>query len=221
MSRQAKLWLVTIFSAVVLLIAFGFGYGLGLRASPSGPAFASIEQAWDIILSDYVEPGKIDVEKLSQAAIQGMVEALNDPYSAYFDIGDYQLSLGELEGKFEGIGAQVSTSDGQLTVIAPFAGSPAAEAGIKAGDAILEIDGVSTSGMGLVEAVLKVRGPKGTPVRLLVLHQGETKPVEIVVVRGEIEVPSVYFEMTGDIAYINISLLLRRPTGNCRQCWRL
>ncbi len=205
MPRKTKILLISLLSVAILVLAYGFGYGLGLRDSPSGPAFASVEQAWDIILSDYVEKDKIDVEELSQAAIKGMVEVLDDPYTTYLDRENYQLSYEDLEGKFEGIGAEITISDGQLTVIAPFAGSPAAEAGIQSGDAVLEIDGVSTSGIGLYEAVLKVRGPKGTPVRLLILHLGETEPVEIVVIRDEIEVPSVHFEMRGDIAYININ----------------
>ena len=204
MSTRAKLCLITIFSVVVLLLTFGFGYGLGLRTTPAGPAFASIEQAWDIILSDYVEKDKIDVEQLSQAAIAGMLEVLDDPYTAYLSPEEYQMSLGDLEGRFEGIGAEVAIREGQLIVIAPFADSPAARAGIRAGDIVLEIDGESTEGMGLMEAVFKVRGPKGTSVSLLVIHQGETEPVEIVVVRDEIEVSSVYFEMIGGIAYINI-----------------
>ena len=205
MPRKIKILLISLLSVAILVLAYGFGYGLGLRSSPSGPAFASIEQAWDIILSDYVEKDKIDVEELSQAAIQGMVEVLDDPYTTYLDRETYQLSYEDLEGKFEGIGAEITIRDGQLTVIAPFAGSPAAEAGIQSGDTVLEIDGISTLGIGLYEAVLKVRGPKGTPVRLLILHQGETEPVEIVVIRDEIEVPSVHFEMRGDIAYININ----------------
>ena len=205
MPRKIKILLISLLSVAILVLAYGFGYGLGLRSSPSGPAFASIEQAWDIILSDYVEKDKIDVEELSQAAIQGMVEVLDDPYTTYLDRETYQLSYEDLEGKFEGIGAEITIRDGQLTVIAPFAGSPAAEAGIQSGDTVLEIDGISTLGIGLYEAVLKVRGPKGTPVRLLILHQGEAEPVEIVVIRDEIEVPSVHFEMRGDIAYININ----------------
>ena len=205
MPRKIKILLISLLSVAILVLAYGFGYGLGLRSSPSGPAFASIEQAWDIILSDYVEKDKIDVEELSQAAIQGMVEVLDDPYTTYLDRETYQLSFEDLEGKFEGIGAEITIRDGQLTVIAPFAGSPAAEAGIQSGDTVLEIDGISTLGIGLYEAVLKVRGPKGTPVRLLILHQGEAEPVEIVVIRDEIEVPSVHFEMRGDIAYININ----------------
>jgi carboxyl-terminal processing protease len=140
-----------------------------------------------------------------------MVEALDDPYTSYLDAEAYQLELGDLAGEFEGIGAEVAIRDGQLTVVAPFDGSPAAEAGIRAGDVILEVDGKPTSEMSLIEAVLNVRGPKGTLVRLLILHQDETEPVEIEVTRGEIEVASVHFEMMrdselrGDVAYIRIS----------------
>ena len=95
-------------------------------------------------------------------------------------------------------------------IIAPIADSPAAKAGIRAGDIILEIDGRPTSEISLVEAVLYIRGPKGTSVRLLILHQGETKPEEIKIVKAEIDLPSVRFEMRGDIAYINITYFSER-----------
>jgi len=212
MSRGVKIGLVSLLLGLSLGLSFGFGYFLGSPIPTPAPdvAFASVEQAWNIILNDYVEKDKIDVNLLSQAAIEGMVEALDDPYTAYMDPETYQLDISESEGKFYGIGAEVGIKDGQLTIIAPFADSPAAEAGIRAGDAILEIDGMPTSEMGLYEAVLKVRGPKGTSVRLLILHQGETEPVEIIVVREEIKVPSVEFEMRGDIAYIKISRFTER-----------
>jgi len=126
------------------------------------------------------------------------------------DAETYQLGLSSLEGKFEGIGAYVEIKDEQLMIIAPIADSPAARAGIRAGDIILEINGSSASEMSLVEAVLSIRGRKGTSVRLLILHQGETKPREIEVVRAEIELPSVRFEMREDIAYINITYFSER-----------
>ena len=212
MSRGVKIGLVSLLLGLSLGLSFGFGYFLSSPIPTPAPdvAFASVEQAWNIILNDYVEKDKIDVNLLSQAAIEGMVEALDDPYTAYMDPETYQLDISESEGKFYGIGAEVGIKDGQLTIIAPFADSPAAEAGIRAGDAILEIDGIPTSEMGLYEAVLKVRGSKGTPVRLLILHQGEDEPVEIIVVREEIKVPSVEFEMRGDIACINISRFTER-----------
>ena len=95
--------------------------------------------------------------------------------------------------------------DGQIIVVAPFAGSPAEEAGILPGDVVLEIDGIDITGLDLYQVILKVRGDGGTAVNLLVIHQGETEPVEIEIIRGEINTPSVYFEMMGDIAYIYLS----------------
>ena len=214
MSKTLKFIVITLLVAASLALFFGAGYILGTGTLPgSAQGFESVKQAWNIIRDDYVDKDKIDVNELAEAAIKGMVTALDDPYTAYLDAETYQLSLDSLEGEFEGIGAEVAVTDGQLTVIAPIADSPAAEAGIRAGDIILEIDGRSTSEMSLVEAVLYVRGPKGTSVRLLILHQGETEPEEIEVVRAEIKVASVRFEMRGDIAYISISQFTERTNS--------
>jgi carboxyl-terminal processing protease len=133
-----------------------------------------------------------------------MLAALGDPYTAYLDADSYQLSMGELTGSFEGIGAYVSVKDEQF-IVAPIADSPADKAGIRAGDIILEIDGQSTEGLSLAEVVLLVRGPEGTKVTLLVLHDDETEPKLIAIIRAVIEVPSVDFEMREEIAYIAIT----------------
>jgi carboxyl-terminal processing protease len=111
---------------------------------------------------------------------------------------------------YEGIGAYVGMKDEKVTIVAPIVGSPADKAGIKAGDIILEIDGNSTSGLSVEEVVLRIRGPKGTSVRILVLHEGDTVPVEIEIVRAEIELTSVYYEMKVDIAYIVLSYFSER-----------
>jgi carboxyl-terminal processing protease len=139
-----------------------------------------------------------------------MVEALDDPYSSYLDTAAYELSRRNFEGKFECIGAYVAAKDGQIVIVAPIADSPAEKAGIRAGDVILEIDGRSTEGISLVEAVLNIQGPKGTPVTLLVLHQEETEPEEVTIIRAEIELPSVHSEMKDDIAYIRITYFSER-----------
>jgi len=204
---------IPILLVVSLALSFGAGCALGLGTSP-GPSqgLDVIEQAWNIIFRDYVDKDRLNASTLSQAAIEGMIEAIDDPYTSYLNAEDYRLSLTSLEGEFGGIGAHVTVEDGQLTIIAPIAGSPADEAGIRAGDIIVEVDGQPTAEMSLAEAVLKIRGPEGTSVRLLILHQGDTEPEEIEITRAKIELPSVRFEMRGDIAYINITHFSRRTS---------
>jgi len=194
-----------------LVLSFGAGYVLGGGVSPApSEGLDVIEQAWNIIFLDYVDKDRLSTSTLSQAAIEGMVEVIDDPYTSYLSAENYQLSSTSLEGEFGGIGAHVTVEEGQITIIAPIADSPAERAGIRAGDIIMEVDGQSASEMSLAEAVLKIRGPEGTPVRLLVLHEGETEPEEIEIIRAKIELPSVRFEMRGDIAYVNITHFSRR-----------
>jgi carboxyl-terminal processing protease len=209
MPKKLKIVALSLLLAGIIALSFGAGCALGIKTSPQ-PGLDIVEQAWNIIFQDYVDKDKLDASKLAQGAVKGMVEALDDPYTAYLDAETYQLSVKNWEGKFEGIGAQVAVKDEQITIIAPIAGSPADKAGIRAGDIILAIDGQSTSGMSLTEAILRVRGPEGTLVTLSVLHQGETEPQVIGIVRAEIELPSVSFEMKGDVAYIKITYFSER-----------
>ncbi len=208
MSKTVKLTVALVVVAL-LALAFGAGFRLGGGVAPS-PAeghegLAVVEQAWDIILREYVGRDKLDTKTLSQAAIKGMLTSLDDPHTEYLDAEEYRLSMSSLEGEFEGIGAYVAVKDNQITVIAPLPDSPAAKAGIRPGDIILEIDGVPTAGMSLTEVVLKIRGPKGTSIKLRLLHEGESKPEDIEVTRAAVKLPSVRSEMKGNIAYINIS----------------
>jgi len=211
MSKTIKIIVISLLLAAIVGLSFGAGCVLGTRnSSEPETGLEVVEEAWEVILQDYVDKDNLDTGTLAQGAIEGMVEALDDPYTSYLDAETYQLSLRSLEGKFEGIGAYVGMRDEQLIIIAPIADSPADKAGIKAGDVILEVDGESTSDMSLAEAVLNVQGPAGTTVTLLILHEGETEPVVIEIVRAEIELPSVQFEMREEIAYINITYFSER-----------
>jgi len=213
MSKSTKI-MISLLLVAVLAVSFGAGYELGGRTySGTGDGLGIIKQAWGIIFTDYVDRDKLDAGAMSRAAIEGMVETLDDPYTSYLDIESYQMGMTSLEGEFNGVGAYVTITDEQLTVIAPIAGSPAEEAGIRAGDLILEINGVSTKEMSIAEAVLKIRGPRGTSVKLLILHEDETEPQEIEIVRSTVEVPSVRFEMREDIAYIHITQFSGRTDG--------
>ena len=205
MPRKTRAVLLALFLQVSLTLSLTAGCTTD-TAAISEPVLGLdvVEEAWQIIFEEYVEKDRLDASVLSEAAIKGMVEALNDPYSSYLNADNYQLSTSDLQGTFEGIGAYVGIRDGQLIIISPMPDSPAEGAGIKAGDVILEVEGSPTSEMSLEEAVLRIRGPKGTPIKLLILHLDETETEEIEIIRGSIQVPSIIFEMRDDIAYIRI-----------------
>jgi carboxyl-terminal processing protease len=210
MPKTTKL-IIGLLLIAVIAIAFGAGFFFGFSNScRSGEGLNVVEQVWNIIFSEYVDRAKLDSANLSHGAIRGMIDALDDPYTSYLDAEQYELGMSGLEGEFDGIGAYVTIDDKQLVIIAPIAGSPADEAGIRAGDIIMEIDGEPVKDMSLAEAIIKIRGPKGTAVGLLVLHEGDTKPVLIEIVRARVEVPSVLFEMRGNIAYITITQFSER-----------
>ncbi len=210
MSNAMKYTLIVITFIAVIALTFGIGYNLGRSPAVAGEGLGVVEEAWDIIFRDYVDRDRLDSGELSKGAIEGMIDTLDDPYSSYIDADAYEVGMSGLEGEIEGIGAQVGIRDEKLTVIAPIPNSPAAQAGLKAEDVILEIDGVSTAEMSIVAAVLKIRGPKGTPVTLLIQHKDAAEPEEIKIVRETIELSSVDLEMMGHIAHLSITHFSRR-----------
>jgi carboxyl-terminal processing protease len=213
----------TLTLVIVIALAFAGGYIFGTiqatresntaTSNLTAERRTSIGEVWDIILSRYVEPSRINSANLSRGAIEGMLGVLDDPYTSYLNPEQFAMDTSSLEGSYNGIGAYVTVENGQITVIAPITGSPADKAGIRPGDVILQINGEPVDNMNLVQAILKIRGPKDTSVRLLVRHPGETEPVELEIMRTTFEFPSVRFEMKGDIAYINITDFNQRTGG--------
>lgn len=199
----------TIVLAIALALSFIAGVTYSSLISPNRNGdlpeeFDSLIEVWTLIQDSYVNQSAIDTEKLAQGAIDGMLQALGDPYSSYYY--NYSTLEDYLQGSFEGIGATVSKESGQLTVVSPIKGSPAEQAGIKSGDIILEIDGEPTDDLTVTEAVMKIRGPKGTTVTLVIQHEGESTPVEMQIVRDEITEPSIdYKPLSDNIGYIQIA----------------
>jgi len=148
--------------------------------------------------------GEISTDKMAEGAAAGAVAALGDPYTTYLDEKANKELSDDLKGELSGIGIEVGRKNGKLTVIAPIDGTPADKAGIKAGDYIASIDGVDSSTLTIDEAVNKIRGEKGTEVKLLIVR-GTNSPKEVKITREVINVPSVSYEMkAGNIGYIKI-----------------
>ena len=138
---------------------------------------------------------EVSREELLEAAIDGMVARL-DPYSTYLDDEEVGRFAREVEGKFTGIGVQIlpDTETGRLTITAPLPGTPAAEAGVRAGDVIVRVDGESVDGLDTAEVTARIKGPAGESVRLGLMRPGQDDLVELTVERANVRVPTVLGE---------------------------
>lgn len=140
----------------------------------------------------YFDKSKIDANKMVTGAISGMVSSLGDPYTSYFPPVKNTEFKQQMAGEFSGIGAELSLNEQNvIIVVSPLDGSPAEKAGIKSGDYIVKVEGKSTAGWTLAEAVEKIRGPKGTKVNLTIAHEKEKLPIDLTITRDTIQVKSV------------------------------
>ena len=167
-----------------------------------------IWETYQYLAREFVGRNDMDNAMLAEGAVKGMFEALNDKHSGYIPPHRFNIDQTALQGKFSGIGATVGpTKDGaRVFIVAPIAGSPAEEAGIKAGDIIFEVDGDDTEGWTVLDAVNRIRGKEGTPVTLKVQRIGEVALIEIKIVRGEIKLPSVTAKIITDEEYGHIKV---------------
>ncbi|HEX8601799.1 MAG TPA: S41 family peptidase [Pseudoduganella sp.] len=179
----------------------GLGMVAGVAASMNFSALAQridaplpleelrqLSDVFGLIKSDYVE--SVDDKKLLQEAIAGMVSSL-DPHSVYLDQKAFREMRESVQGKFVGVGIEVSTEDGYVKVVSPIEDTPAFKAGIRSGDLITRIDNVPLKGLSLDESIKKMRGEPHTKVVLTLSRKGEDKPLVVPVMREEIRVQSV------------------------------
>ncbi len=153
-------------------------------------------EAWNTAAEHFVNPEAVEPQAMTYGAIQGMLDALGDVgHTRFLSPEEMMFQVSDITGEFQGIGAEVSSRYGRPVIVAPFDASPAERAGIRAGDIILKIDGQDTAGMSVTRAVQLIRGPRGEPVVLTVLHEGESQPTEITVVREVIKIPVVSWQL--------------------------
>lgn len=164
---------------------------------------SGLDRVASLISSNYVD--KIEKEKIIKDGITGMVADL-DPYSEYLDRKELGGLLEESKGEFQGVGLEIAIRDGYPTVVSPLEGSPAYKAGIKAGDRIIEINGISTEGLSGEGVQQKIRGPKGSKVKMTILREGIAEPFEFNLIREVIEIRSVAFAggIEDGIGYIRL-----------------
>jgi carboxyl-terminal processing protease len=162
-------------------------------------------ETWGALESNYLQQEKFNVKEQVYGATRGLVASLKDPYTTFMSPEEMAKFEESISGEFEGIGAEIAIKDDHLTVVTPLKGAPAELAGLRAGDVIYKIDGKTTFDLSVEEAVTKIRGPKGEKVVLSILRKGEVAPLEITIVRDNIFIPSVEFEMKEDVAVITLS----------------
>ncbi|HVB64843.1 MAG TPA: S41 family peptidase [Nitrolancea sp.] len=231
MNRRRRIWATIVITTILVLAlasaSFTAGFVVGHSNTNSTasaeqptatvPNFDVFWQAWNLVQKNYVDQKAVNNTALTYGAISGMVNALGDVGHSRFltpsELKDEQQSL---SGTLEGIGAEISTRDGQAVIVAPIAGSPAQKAGIRPGDVILKVDGKDVTSMSLDDIVKLVRGPAGTSVTLTVMHTGDSAQQDITIVRAKITVPSVTWALLPGthIAHILVSQFATNATAD-------
>ncbi len=220
--RRTKKYFV-IPSIIIAIIIFGVGFYFGktqqVEPIPSDtiiinkelgqPDTVDFSLFWQVlkrIEKKYTDKGSIDYKEILYGAISGMTESLGDPYTVFMKPEKTESFRENVEtgGSFEGVGMEIGIKGGILTVVAPLEGTPAMQAGVKAGDKILKIDDVLTSDLFLEEAVHLIRGEKETEVVLTISRKSFKEPKEISIIRGTIQIPIIKWELLNSIAYIKI-----------------
>ncbi|NGM82348.1 S41 family peptidase [Paenibacillus sp. 7124] len=174
--------------------------GTGLKQSEARKLGTTL----GLIESNYYQ--NVDRTKLIDGAVNGMMEALGDPYSNYMAKETAEKFEESIEGSFTGIGAEVSSDNGKVVVVSPIKGSPAERSGVQAKDIIVSVNGQSLEGMDLNDAVAKIRGPKGSTAVLVIQRSGSAEPLTLRIVRDDVKLETVYSTMEqGGIGVIEIT----------------
>jgi carboxyl-terminal processing protease len=175
----------------------------------------TFSEVLDMVQKNYVD--EVDSSVLIQGAINGMIKTL-DPHSAFMTPETYKELEVETQGRFGGIGIEITILKDVLTVVSPIEDTPAFKAGVKSGDSIIKIDGKSTKDITIMEAVKKLRGPKDSKVTITIMRENMTSPKDIVLTRAVIQIKSVKAKTFDDhIGYIRIASFHERTSADLRK----
>jgi carboxyl-terminal processing protease len=202
------------FSITLLLLAL---YGFDVSANVEPAKFKNLKKFYEVlnlIDKQYVE--EPDQKKITDAAIGSMTSSL-DPHSAYLTKEDMQDFMTEIDGKFGGVGIEMTQEDGYIKVIAPIDDLAADKAGIKSGDYIISVNDEQVQELGFYKAAKNIRGAAGTKVKLKILRQGLTHPLEMTLTRGIVEIKSVKHNIDNNIGYIRISIFNKNTTKELKK----
>jgi carboxyl-terminal processing protease len=200
--REKQVILVLLAAVLVSICA---GAVMAKRLPSQGGVYENLQvftEALSYVESNYVE--EVEADKVIQGAIKGMLKTL-DPHSSYMPPDMYREMQVETEGRFGGLGIEITMRDDVLTVVSPIEGTPAFRAGIQPGDQIIKVDGESTKEMSLVDAVKKLRGPEGSSVTVSIFRQGFTEPKDFIMSRAVIQIKSVrWTKLQNDVGYVKL-----------------
>jgi carboxyl-terminal processing protease len=225
---KKAIWTTTLVLFITLMGFFG-GWLSGASRSAgddvnltedSYESLRPLIQSMALIKNNYVDVEKIEQKDLVYGAIKGMVGEL-DPYSQFMDPQSYQDMREDTRGSFGGLGIEIAIRNSQLTIISPIDGTPAERAGIQPGDEIVKIDGELTDGITILDAVHKMRGPKGTKCVITIRRQGVADWFDVPLIRDIIKIQSVRYELLSDgIGYIRITEFMERTGEDFNQALR-
>lgn len=205
MLRSARDKRVLLLIVAAVLVSMLTGAVMAKRLPFQNNAYEDLKiftEVLSYVEANYVE--EVEPEKLVHGAIRGMLRAL-DAHSSFMPPEVYREMQVETEGRFGGLGIEITIRDDILTVVSPIEGTPAFRAGLEAGDKIVQVDGESTKDMTLIDAVKKLRGPEGTTVTIGILREGFTEPKDYTLTRAVIEIKSVrWTKLRDDIGYVKL-----------------
>ena len=203
-NQRRRFWMLGPMVMVALLsgVLIGKGWERTGHATETYEELRTFSEVLTQVQKNYVDDTK--VKDLVQGAIRGMLSTL-DPHSAYMTPEMYKEMQVETKGEFGGVGIQIGVKENRLAVIAPIDGTPAQRAGIKAGDYITKVNEESTKDLSLMDAVQKMRGPKGTKVNLTIQRDGTADPLQFTLVRDTIKIKSVKSKVLDNIGYVKLT----------------